>query len=187
MILHLVREASTMGAGKRRFALSVKLDLAQEERTLFDRAELAREILFSRPSLVMGAGPRGALTVSGADLISGRRFEVDSFRELVEHEQGMKSACTTLMTYLDLARTFGADEPSQYSLSAPRRTLTPPADMGQLAAVEVQVEARAQGELTAEPAGESDDGEEDAPDFCYHCGAETRPGATACPECGKSL
>lgn len=121
MKLLLRREQKSGFTGKVTFALAVRAELTEEEKSNIKKYKLAETMLYERDK--MGDGGSGLLglasrmafkmvniSVSVKDLADGKTIEVKDIVEMLAVEDQIKEACQTFKAVLTAAAHFGGEE-----------------------------------------------------------------------------
>jgi len=92
--------------GGTKFLVEARVELTPEEKALIEKYKLDDEPLFEKESKV------GILTMSPTvkKLVKGISFKIPNLNLILDYEEGIKSACKNLKSYLEVAKTFDGGE-----------------------------------------------------------------------------
>jgi len=121
MKLLLRREQKAGFTGKVTFALAVRAELTEEEKSNIKKYKLAETMLYERDKMsdggsgLLGLASRVAfkmvnISVSVKDLADGKTIEVKDIVEMLAVEDQIKEACQTFKAVLTAAAHFGGEE-----------------------------------------------------------------------------
>ena len=121
MKLLLRRDQKSGLIGKVTFTLTVRAELADEEKNNIKKYKLGDTMLYERAKVVdpgsglLGAGWRLAfkmmnLSVSVDDLSEGKKIDCKDIVEMLAVEEQIKEAARTFKNVLEAAATFGGEE-----------------------------------------------------------------------------
>ena len=121
MKLLLRRDQKTALLGAAAFVLTVRADLTDEEHGNIDKYRLGKTLLYTRDELVdpgsglVGLASRLAfkalnISVTGDDLVDGKRIECRDIVEMLAVEEQLKEASRTFKAVLEAAASFGGED-----------------------------------------------------------------------------
>lgn len=121
MKLLLKREQKSSMLGKISFALNVRADLTDDEKSNIKKYKLGETMLYERDKLadkgsgLLGAASRLAfrmmnISVSVDDLSGGKQIECKDIVEMLAVEDQLKEAAQTFKNVLVAAASFGGEE-----------------------------------------------------------------------------
>ena len=106
--------------GKPVFALEVRADITDEERTRITKYKLGETMLYQKYEVSGGSGMLGLatrlawkainITVNVKDLAQGKKIECKDIVEMVAIEDQIREAALTFKQILDVSSHFGGEE-----------------------------------------------------------------------------
>jgi len=121
MKLLLKREQKSSMMGKISFALNVRAELSEDEKSNIKKYKLGETMLYEREKLadrgsgLLGVASRFAfkmlnISVSVDDLSKGKQIECKDIVEMLAVEDQLKEAAQTFKNVLEAAASFGGEE-----------------------------------------------------------------------------
>lgn len=111
MKLILIKDQSKGMMGKVSFEVKAEIQLSDEEANLIKHYKLENEILFQKKMVSIWGQPTDHLIdVRVKNLHSGEIYKCKSLDEVISYSDSLKSACETLKSYLEIAKSFGGKE-----------------------------------------------------------------------------
>ena len=93
------------------FEVSAQVQLSDDERKLIQHYKLDNEILFQKKMVNIWGQPTDHLIdVRVKSLLGGQAYKCKSLDEVISYSESLKSACETLKSYLEIAKSFGGQE-----------------------------------------------------------------------------
>ena len=110
MKLVLTKNQAKGMMGNVSFEVKALVQLSQEESSLIDHYKLCDAVLFSKKMVFLGQVMDKEAEVRVRDLLSGEGYKCKDLSEVIAYSDSVKSACETLKSYLEVARSFGGEE-----------------------------------------------------------------------------
>ena len=93
------------------FEVRAQVQLTDEERQLIQHYKMENEVLFSKKMINIWGQPTDLdVKVSVRQLVNGEGYKCKDLGEVISYSDSLKTACSTLKSYLDVARSFGGQE-----------------------------------------------------------------------------
>jgi hypothetical protein len=93
------------------FEVKAQAQLTEEERQLIQHYKMENEVLLSKKLVnIWGQPTDHDVKVSVRQLVTGEGYKCKDLGEVISYSDSLKSACSTLKAYLDVARGFGGQE-----------------------------------------------------------------------------
>jgi hypothetical protein len=110
MKLVLTKNQAKGMMGNVSFEVKASVQLSQEESSLIDHYKLRDTVLFSKKMVFLGQVTDKEVQVRVRDLLSGEAYKCKDLGEVIAYSDSVESACKTLKSYLEVARSFGGEE-----------------------------------------------------------------------------
>jgi hypothetical protein len=110
MKLMLTKNQAKGMLGATSFEVKAQVDITPEEQKLIQHYGLQGAVLFSKKVTFFGKTTDKDIEVRVRDLLDGEGFRCKDLEEVIAYSESIKSACSTLKSYLDVAATFGGQE-----------------------------------------------------------------------------
>jgi len=112
MILKINRDQSKALLGGVNFELKAHVELSSEEAELIKRYKAHKEVLCFVDKALFGR--KFTVEIKIGDLLDGQTFKCKDIAEILENEESVKEACSTLKNYLSVMKSFGGSDTYEF-------------------------------------------------------------------------
>lgn len=93
------------------FEVRAQVTLSAPEQELVQHYKLQNEVLFSKTMVsIWGTPTDQKVEVRVGELLNGTSYKCKDLGEVINYTESLKSACESLVSYLDVAKSFGGEE-----------------------------------------------------------------------------